>query len=250
MSSVRGAVTLLTRFPVGVVTTDGPGAAAFGLVGAIIGLVGAVPLALLGGSLGEPWLAAIGAVAVMALVTGAMHLDGLADTADALAAPDPTSAERARKDPALGSAGVVAIVLVVVTEVAALTSLVSSVGGAASGLALIAVAAASRVVPVVATRAAGSTADEGLGSWFAGRVTTTAMLAAAGTAALIGVAVAWLAGSAAWIVGVAGSGAGGLGLAAAAVLVWRRGGLDGDGLGAVVELSVVGGLLAAVVVAA
>jgi adenosylcobinamide-GDP ribazoletransferase len=249
VSTVRGAVTFLTRIPVGVVVADGPGAAAFGLVGAIVGLVGAVPLTLLGGSLAEPWLAAIGAVAAMALVTGAMHLDGLADTADALAAPDPASAERARKDPALGSAGVVAVVLVVAADVAALTSLVGSVGAITGGLALIAVAAASRVVPLVATRVAGAAAGEGLASWFAARNTTTSVVLAAGTAALVAVAAAWLAGPAAWIVAVAAIGAGGLGLGGAAVIVERRGGLDGDGMGAIVELSAVAGLVAAAVVA-
>ena len=250
MSTMRGAVTLLTRFPVGVVTTDGPGAAAFGLVGAIVGLVGAVPLMLLGRWLGEPMLAAIGAVAAMALVTGAMHLDGLADTADALAAPDPTTAERARKDPALGSAGVVTLVLVIAAEVAALTSLIGSIGAVTGGLALIAVAATSRVVPVIAARATRATAGEGLGSWFADRVTIAAVVVSAGTAALVVVAAAWLASTSGWIVGVAGLGAGGLGLAVAAVIVGRRGGLDGDGMGAIVELSAVAGLLAAAVVAA
>ena len=40
-----------------------------------------------------------------------------------------------------------------------------------------------------------------------------------------------------------------LGCLAGAIVVARRRGLDGDGLGAIVELSVVGGLLVAAVVA-
>jgi hypothetical protein len=70
------------------------GAIAFPLIGAVVGLIGAAPLVLLG------WLQPLSsllALAVIAVVTGALHLDGLADTADALLArtgSEPT--ERAR----------------------------------------------------------------------------------------------------------------------------------------------------------
>ena len=64
------------------------GAGAFGVVGAGIGLLAAVPLVLLGQPV--PLVAAVLTEAVIVLVTGAVHLDGLADTADALAAPHRT----------------------------------------------------------------------------------------------------------------------------------------------------------------
>ena len=41
----------------------------------------------------------------MAVVSGAIHLDGLADTADALLAPDPAAPRPLAQDPAIGSGG-------------------------------------------------------------------------------------------------------------------------------------------------
>lgn len=248
MSTVRGAVTLLTRIPVGVVLTDGPGAAAFGLVGGFVGLVGAVPLVVLAGPLAEPWLGAIAAVATIAVVTGAMHLDGLADTADALTAGDAAAAERARKDPALGPAGVVAIGLAMAAEIAALGSLTETVGALATGCVLTAVGAISRILPVLATRAAGGVLD-GLGAWFAQRITTAAVVFATGSAVVIVLGAAWLAAPAGWVVTVAAGGAAVLGALVGSVIVARRGGLDGDGMGAIVELSVLAGLASAALAA-
>ena len=103
LAEVRAAAGFLTRLPVGGVS-DRVGAAAFGVVGAGIGLLAAVPLVLLGRPV--PLVAAVLAVSVIVLVTGAVHIDGLADTADALAAPSADAAERARNDPRLGSGGV------------------------------------------------------------------------------------------------------------------------------------------------
>jgi adenosylcobinamide-GDP ribazoletransferase len=82
------AVSFLTRVPVGrhlaLDAADvGRGAALFPLVGAGIGAaVGLVAVGL--DAVLPPFLAAALAVAVEALLTGAIHLDALADTADAL----------------------------------------------------------------------------------------------------------------------------------------------------------------------
>ena len=250
MSSLRSAVALLTRFPVASEETVAPGAAAFGLVGALVGLAGAIPLAALAGPAGEPWLGGIAAVAVMAVVTGALHLDGLADTADALVARDPVAAERARKDPTLGVGGVLSIVLVVAAEVAALNSLVTSLNATITALVLVAVAATSRVVPVLATLLIahlGTRRTVTLGSWFAQRVTTSGAALAAGSAILLVAALAAVGGRAV-VVGATTAGIMGLGVAAAVVAL--RDGLDGDGMGAIVELSMVAGLAGAAVVVA
>jgi adenosylcobinamide-GDP ribazoletransferase len=243
-------MTLLTRLPITVVPTDGPGAAAFGLVGAVIGAAGAVPLAILAGPFGEAWLGAVGALATIAIVTGGLHLDGLADTVDALSAQDAEAAERARKDPRLGAGGVLAIVLVVAGEVASLASLVGTAGAVTAGLSLVAAAAVSRILPVLAARVHRRGAAEGLGSWFADGVGPESALAAAGSASLVVFGAAWLAGSAGWLVAVAAGGAAILGAAVAVAIVTRRGGLDGDGLGAIVELAMVAGLASAAVAAA
>ncbi len=238
-------MTLLTRIPVGVVLTDGPGAAAFGVVGGFVGLVGAVPLVVLAGPLAEPWLGSIAAVAAMAVVTGALHLDGLADTADALNARDAAAAERARKDPALGPAGVVAIGLVLAGEVAALGSLTGAIEPIASGCVLVAIIATSRILPVLATLLAGPAQVDGLGAWFAERITTNVVSIAAASVALIVLGTAWLAAPTGWVVVVAAAGTAVVGAIVGVVVVARRGGLDGDGMGAIVELSVVAGLASA-----
>jgi adenosylcobinamide-GDP ribazoletransferase len=185
----------------------------------------------------------------MALVTGALHLDGLADTADALVARDPVAAERARKDPALGVGGVLSLVLVVAAEVAALVSVATSAGGLAAAAVLVGVVGTSRVVPVAAAFASARlarSAEATLGSWFADRVSTADVLAAGLSAVLVASVLATLVG------GLVAAGAVGAvilgGLVAGAIGV-LRGGFDGDGMGAIVELSVVAGLTTAAVAA-
>ena len=123
VGTIRAALSMLTRIPVGAADDDDTGAAAYGLVGALVGAIAAIPVALLAGA--APTLAAIVAVGTLAIVSGGLHLDGLADTADALLAPDRIRAEAARKDPAVGSGGVVALVLVLAAQVAALASVMT-----------------------------------------------------------------------------------------------------------------------------
>jgi adenosylcobinamide-GDP ribazoletransferase len=256
VDAVRGALGLLTRIPIGAVVPDRPGAAAFGIVGAAVGGIGAIPLVVLSGVAGEPWLGAIAAVAVMALTTGALHLDGLADTADALLARDPEAAERARKDPAIGPGGAIALGLVLAAEVAALASMGASAAPVAGG-ALIAVAATSRVVPVVATRLARTRPTPtapggGLARWFHDGISTADAAVATASAGLVVIGVSLLVaaapGSAAgWLVGAGASTGLVIGLVATAAIVALRGGLDGDGLGAAIEASMVAGLSATAV---
>ena len=248
MSTVRSAVALLTRFPVATADTDAPGAAAFGLVGALVGLAGAIPLAALAGPGHEPWLGALAAVAVMAVVTGALHLDGLADTADALVARDPVAAERARKDPTLGVGGVLAVVLVLAGQVAALVSLVNDAGAGVGALVLVGVATTSRIVPATAAVIAirrRRDEDPTLGSWFTERLTAGDVAVAIGSSVAL---VALLTTAGGLVIGIASIAAGVLGLGNAAAIIALRRGLDGDGMGAIVELAVVAGLATAAVV--
>lgn len=236
---LRAAVTLLTRLPVGVTGAsddDRTGAAAFPIVGLGIGLLAALPVGLLGSA--EPTLAAILAVAVAAAVTGALHLDGLADTADALLAPDPARAEAARKDPAVGVGGVVALLVVLGASVAAIDSLEREGGAWLAVGAVVVAAVVSRAVPVVAVRMVGSTANPGtgFGAWFAACVSRGDGLVAGALAAAIVAIVAALLGSPPVAFG---AGAGGLvGIVVARWIHSVRGRLDGDALGASVELTV------------
>ena len=81
------------------------------LVGALIGAARcSMPCCLAVGDL-VPTVAAILAMAMLAVLSGGLHLDGLADTFDALVAAGPDAAERARKDPAVGAAGATTLIL-------------------------------------------------------------------------------------------------------------------------------------------
>ena len=236
IGGVRAAVGVLTRLPVGAVVDD-PGAAAFALVGAALGLVAATPL-LLFGLAGESLLGAIAAVATLTAVSGGLHIDGLADTADALLAPDRVAAERARKDPAIGPGGVSAILIVLGSQVAALASVTAASGVAVAAATLVVGGAASRWLPVVGVvllrRWVG---PDGLGAWFSARVSAVDAVSGGVAVALVAVVAAAAAGPAnvpGGFIGLAGGIA--VGLAGTALVARARGGLDGDGLGASVEI--------------
>jgi len=244
------ALRLLTRFPLpshdaaDASATAASGAIAFPLIGAVVGLIGAAALVLLG------WLQPLSsllALAVIAVVTGALHLDGLADTADALLAPDRERADRARKDPAVGPGGAVALILVVAIEASALAAVATSAGTWSAAGALLIAVVASRTVAVVTTALERSrAAPDGFGAWFAARVRPWMALGAAIIAGLIGASVAVVLGN----VGIALGGVVGaaIGIGIGVVVVrWRRQ-LDGDALGAVVELTVVAVLVATAIV--
>ena len=205
-AELLAAIGFLTRLPLrpGWVHGDRTGGAAYGLVGAGLGLAAGVPVLIAGAT--HPLLAALAALALLAVLDGGLHLDGLADTVDALAAP-PGSADRARTDPRAGTAGVVAVVLALGLDAAALAELAARGGYAAL---------------------------EGLGSWFAETTTGFAATIALVTAAIfVGVAVE-LGGVSIGIGALVGT------IAAAfvggAVIRWRRQ-LDGDGYGAVIEMT-------------
>ena len=240
---LRAAVALLTRVPVN--AGDRAGAAAFPLVGAAIGVVAMLPIMLLGER--SPVLATLLALAAAAIVTGAMHLDALADTADALMARDADAAERARRDPRLGTGGVLALLFVVAIEAVALVELLAGVGRLDAWLAAIAACAASRAAPVVvAFVAADRAAAEGSGAWFARQVRGRTVAIAVALVIL----VALLTGLAGGVVGALGAPVGAaLGIGLGLVVVRARGPLDGDGLGASTELSFATALLAALAVA-
>lgn len=133
-AGLRAAVMLLTRLPVGQ-SASSPGAlrAASGwfvLVGAALGgLCAATHLSLL--PILGPRVAAILAVVVGLFATGALHEDGLADTADALGgARDRVQIFTILKDSRHGTYGVLALVVAVTLRWATLAELGAAVLGA------------------------------------------------------------------------------------------------------------------------
>lgn len=110
------AIQFLTRLPtpqVGEFRADDLARAAlwFPLVGLLVGAL--VASALFLGARVDPWLGALLALLVWVGVTGALHLDGLADLADALGAAhgDKNRLLSVLADPHVGAFGVVALVL-------------------------------------------------------------------------------------------------------------------------------------------
>jgi adenosylcobinamide-GDP ribazoletransferase len=121
----------LTRVPVPGVSDFSPAdlarsAAWFPFVGLIVGAV----VALLVFALDHRSAAVAGIVGVLAWVwlTGALHLDGLADVADALGAShrDPQRFLAVLADPHVGTFGIVSIVLVLMLKAASLAMLTTS----------------------------------------------------------------------------------------------------------------------------
>jgi adenosylcobinamide-GDP ribazoletransferase len=240
---VVAAFAFLTRLPVGT-TTATIGAGAFGLVGAAIGVLGAVGLVIVGGA--APIAAGALALAVMAVTTGALHLDGLGDTADALAVSTPEAAERARVDPRLGSAGVAAIGLVLLVDASLLGTFVERAGLVGAALACVTAACVSRVTAVLAAWSQRRRARPGGGAWLVSQLSAGATVATLTTAVLVALTSSVLAGSLAIALGALVGALAGVG--AAAWLVRMRAGLDGDVLGATVELTFAAVLLAIVLV--
>ena len=247
IDEVHAALAMLTRLPLPGSPSARTGARAYAIVGCLLGLAAFVPLLALGTAF--PVVAAILAVAILAILSGGLHLDGLADTFDALVGIGPDAAERARRDPAVGAAGATALILVLGIDAAALADLLVERGLAVTGVACVVAGVVSRVVPVVLARiGATATPDGGLGAWFVRRTSildvavavVTGLAIVAGGALAIGRPEFALAG------GLAGAGSVGLG----AALVRVRGQLDGDLLGASVELGVATTLLVTAVIAA
>ena len=97
---------------------------AFPVAGFVVGLIGALVYALAHSLVLFPWPAAALAIAATLLITGALHEDGLADTADGLGGGD----TRERKldimrDSRIGTYGVCALVLSLLLRAGAAASL-------------------------------------------------------------------------------------------------------------------------------
>jgi adenosylcobinamide-GDP ribazoletransferase len=178
LRSALAAVALLTRVPVaGAKFEDSElaGSAAWiPVVGASIGLVVGGSYALFSGII-TPLVAASLAVTVGILVTGALHEDGLADSADAFGSgSDRAETMRIMKDPTHGSYGVIALVLSVGIRIASL----AAIDPIAALLTLPVIHALARAGSVALAGVLPPAAAEGLGA--------TLVRADVGRAALIG----------------------------------------------------------------
>lgn len=121
------AVAFLTRIPVPAGRTRAPdlvrAAVWFPAVGALLGAALVLMGLGLAGITSTP-VAVVVVVTVEVVVTGALHLDGLADVADGLGGRDRESRLRIMKDHATGVYGTAAVALALLLEVALLLALV------------------------------------------------------------------------------------------------------------------------------
>ena len=245
-AELAAALSFLTRIPVAMAgSLERTGAAAFGIVGQGLGVVAALPVLVLAPV--HPVPAAILALAILTVLDGALHLDGLADTADALAAPA-GAAEHARTDPRTGTAGVVAILVVLGLQAAAIAELSARSPQAAAAALVIAVTVSRAGAPVwaVVLGRAAAPHEQGLGRWFADRTGPAAAAFAAGTAVIVTALAAGLVRPVLLPAAVAGTAVAAI---VGLVIVRLRGQLDGDGYGANVELTLAAILLATTVAA-
>lgn len=229
MRALLVAIGFLTRLPVPASVFDDARAQSrslvwYPLVGAILGGL----LCLLAWLLQQapPLLSAVLLLAAWVSLTGALHLDGLADSADAWIGGlgDRERTLTIMKDPRSGPAGVVALLLVLLLKFAALASLPAP--------AWIALLLASMLARAALTLAFLSTPYARSGG--IGRALTDAPRAAAIVALLAAAAVCALAG---W------RGVLALAVAALIFLLWRRAclrrlqGMTGDTCGALAEIT-------------
>jgi adenosylcobinamide-GDP ribazoletransferase len=203
------------------------------VLGALAALVVVVVHALVPSILGA-LLAAVLAVALLAYLTRALHLDGIADTADALGSGKPANdaLEIARRGD-VGPFGVVTLVLVLLVQVTALAVTIEAGWGALA--AVIAVVAGRVAVVVACARGIPAARPEGLGALVAGTVPRMAALAWVVSILVASLAASVWSGGGYWLPPLAVA----VGLVVALTLVMRAvrrlGGVTGDVLGAALE---------------
>lgn len=191
--SLRLAAQFLTRLPVGRTGEVSPAelsraACWFPLVGIVVGVIAMAPVAALGSR--SPLLAAALGVLSWTWVTGALHLDGLADTADALGVRgDAAAARAAAKAPPVGVFGVVAVVSLVLIDVAAIAT---SVRYGRASSALVIGCGIGRLAATWSCRATAAATDIGLGAWVARTVSTAQAVVATVVVVMVGAAVSAL----------------------------------------------------------
>ena len=235
---------LFTTIPMPSVAEIGPRMAAramasFPLVGVLVGaLAGAVTWGATW--LGGPLLGPVLGLGVLALVTGALHLDGLADTADGLGSrkPPEVALEIMRRSD-IGPMGVMALLFVLLADVAAL-SRIAAVHPAAGGVALLTAAVLGRVAVVCSTTSSEKGARaKGFGALFHGVTTVpTALLWAVAGVVLSGL-LGWvtLALPGSLVLGVSGIASLAIGWLWRGRLSRRLGGMTGDMFGSIIEVT-------------
>jgi adenosylcobinamide-GDP ribazoletransferase len=232
VGALISAIRFLTVVPIPGADAEGPsalGRAAWWFP--VVGLALGAGLAGAGRVIDSTLPPLVGAALLVTLwkaATGAIHLDGLADSLDGLAGRDAESRRAIMHDSRIGVFGATGLVFFLVLSITTVDALV---GPARSRLIVLA-PAIGRVAPLLAGAwLAPATPGHGLGSAFAAGLSRWAgPIHAAAASAL----AAWLLGP--WGVAIT-LGSCSVAVLGARVVAGRLGGLTGDVLGAVVELA-------------
>ena len=201
---------------------------AFPLIGALLGIAAGFAFAIVTG-VGLPALVAgVIAVALLALMTGALHEDGLADMADGFGGGQTIEKKLAiMRDSRIGAYGVMALVMVLAAKVGAVADL-HDIGVVMSGL--ICAAAASRAAMPAMMRWLPVARADGLGAE-AGRPSSEHVWTGIVIAAILSVLLLTWSGLVALLIAA-------LGVFAVGLLARRQiGGHTGDVLGATQQIS-------------
>ena len=228
MSGLVAALRYLTIVQVGAgrphETPPGRAAPWFPVVGAGLGLI-LVTTERVTSLLFPSLLVALLTVTVWKLLTGGLHLDGLADCLDGLMGSDPEHRLRIMRDSRIGAFGAIGLILFLLLEIAALSELAAS----ARWRVLLVAPVIARAMPPLLGRLFPPARREGQGAAFLAGLSPRAAPVALGLALVI----------ATLTLGVVGP----IALAAAALVAvglgrffsGRLGGITGDVLGAAVE---------------
>jgi len=193
----------------------------FPLVGLLIGAM--LAMTAFAATLLDPWLGALAALLLWAWVTGALHLDGLADVTDGLGAAHRSPARQleAMRDPHIGGMGAVSLILLLLAKLVLLMLLLRE----ETWLALLLIPAWARLGTLY-WAATVTPLSAGMGEQFSWSISRPALLLWWLLLALLSFWLAPLLLLAPLV-----------GLAWTAFLQHRVGGMTGDGLGAGVEIT-------------
>lgn len=198
----------------------------FPVVGAGLGLaltaVDAVTIRLF-----PPLVAALLTVSAWKVLTGGLHLDGLADCLDGLAGHDPAQRRAIMSDSRIGAFGAVGLALFLMLQLAALGELPLGMRWRA----LVTAPVIARATPALLGRLFRPARADGQGAIFCAGLGRAAVPVAISVAVVVAVGVLGALGLVALAVGI------GVAVVTAAFLSRRIGGVTGDVLGAVVELT-------------
>lgn len=250
MRALLTAVGLFTIIPVRPFDVDRSAStramAALPWLGILLGCVaGAVTGGV--GAVASPFLGAVVGLGLIAFATGALHLDGVADTADGLGSRKPREeALTIMRKSDIGPMGVTTLVFVLLLDAAALGSIGSPLF---AGAVLAVGAGVARLAVTVATVSKRSARAKGFGALFVGVTSRRTAALDAALVAAVGLGLGWLTGG--WRGSIAVGVAGAFACAVAAVwgrrLVRRFEGWTGDTFGSLIEVTQAAFLVAAAV---